>query len=350
LLAALTPQEVKEVKTNRPNNTEAYEYYLKGRYINYNEFSISGKLSSFRIVEKMFKKAIELDPNYSDSYAGLADLYNTYYNTDSLSKTEADKDKYLHIQESYLDTAMLLNPNSSEVYKVKGMVHLAKKEMYDAIKSELIAIKLNRNDHIANWTLAMIYTQLGLGDLALKYLDISIKLNPLYILGYLQRGLLYTIIGNFENAISDFKKSIKLDPNNGDFYAYYVNVLIMTKKFEEAEHKLTMLQELNPDHRLLNLYRAQLYAAEGEKEKALESYNGILRYLIYAFLGMKEEFIDAIMEVKWLKSPKSQSLYLYLQNYTMFDRYRSDPRFQEILAKHKELYEENLKKYGDLVI
>ena len=319
-------------------------------YIHYNEFLITGDLNDFIIAEKMFKKAIELDPNYSDSYASLADLYNTYYNTDSLSRTDAEKDKYLHLQESYLDTAMLLNPNSSEVYMVKGWVHMAKQEISDAIKSEERSIKINKNNHKAYWALGMIYTQLGLSDLAIKCIDIAIKLDPLDLQGYMQRGVLYTTIGKFENAVNDFKKSIELDPNNGDFYAYYVNVLIMTNKFEEAENKLTMLQKLNPHHRLLNLYRAQLYAAEGEKERALESYNGIQRYLIYAYLGMKKEFFDAITEVKWLKSPKSQSLYVYLQNYTMFDPYRSDPRFQKILAKHKKLYEENLEKYGDIDI
>ncbi len=34
----------------------------------------------------------------------------------------------------------------------------------------------------------------------------------------------------------------------------------------------------------------------------------------------------------------------------VLEKIRSDPRFQEILAKHKELYEENLAKYGDLDI
>jgi hypothetical protein len=42
--------------------------------------------------------------------------------------------------------------------------------------------------------------------------------------------------------------------------------------------------------------------------------------------------------------------YIYLKNHPFYDKVRSDPRFQEILAKHNKIYEENLEKYGDIDI
>ena len=43
-------------------------------------------------------------------------------------------------------------------------------------------------------------------------------------------------------------------------------------------------------------------------------------------------------------------MYLEFMNNPLFNFLHSDPRFHEILAKHKEVYEENLAKYGDIDI
>jgi TolB-like protein/Flp pilus assembly protein TadD len=348
LFATLSPQENKKIKTIRPSNTLAYEYYMKGMYFHYEIFFKTRNLEDFKISEKMFKRAIELDQNYADSYANLADLYNSYYNI--VAKTDAEKDKYMYLQESYLDTAILLNSNSSEVYRVKGMVHSAKHEFDDAIESEQKALKINRNNSEAYWGLGRIYTKLGLYDLALKYLDIYIKLEPIKAIGYAQRGALFNSLGYFEKAINDFEKGIKLDPTKNTLYSFYHQALMMTKNYEKAEDIASMFQELKPNHKLINLYKAILHAARGEKEEALDLYDGRLNYVIYAYLDMKVEFFDALMELEWVMKPKFHSYYFYLQNGTFFDSFRSDPRFQEILAKHKELYDENLRKYGDIDI
>jgi hypothetical protein len=45
---------------------------------------------------------------------------------------------------------------------------------------------------------------------------------------------------------------------------------------------------------------------------------------------------------------RKRSDYLQLKNNIFLKDVRNDPRFQKILAKHKDLYEENLRKYGDI--
>ena len=44
------------------------------------------------------------------------------------------------------------------------------------------------------------------------------------------------------------------------------------------------------------------------------------------------------------------SMYLDLKMDPIYDYLRDDPRFQELIAKYKELYDENLRKYGDIDI
>jgi hypothetical protein len=63
---------------------------------------------------------------------------------------------------------------------------------------------------------------------------------------------------------------------------------------------------------------------------------------------MSDETIQYLNEdFDRVKNTKS-TWYLGLKYWPIYDFLRPDSRFQEILAKHKELYEENLAKYGDI--
>jgi hypothetical protein len=73
----------------------------------------------------------------------------------------------------------------------------------------------------------------------------------------------------------------------------------------------------------------------------------MLNLRIYAILKMINESIQFLNE-NYDQCKKAQStFYLSLKSMRIFDFLRSDPRFHEIMAKHKKLYEQNLKKYGD---
>ena len=75
-----------------------------------------------------------------------------------------------------------------------------------------------------------------------------------------------------------------------------------------------------------------------------------LIFISYSLLDMKDEALKMYKDHCEYFFKFKRSFYL-IQLYDPFkyiDHIRSDPRFQEILAKHKELYEENLRKYGDI--
>ncbi len=122
LLEKLTLKEAEKLKTKGTKNAEAYENYLKGVYFHSRKFFVTLDKEAFRKSEKMFKNAIELDPNYALAYAGLADLYNTY-----TARIKGDK-KYQELQQTYMAKAFQLDPNSATVNLVKAEVHRYKGE------------------------------------------------------------------------------------------------------------------------------------------------------------------------------------------------------------------------------
>jgi adenylate cyclase len=67
----LLSSEMKEIGKKPTENTQAYELYLKGRFL-WNKRSKEGVFE----VMKLFREAIDIDPNYARAYSGLADAYS----------------------------------------------------------------------------------------------------------------------------------------------------------------------------------------------------------------------------------------------------------------------------------
>ena len=115
--------------------------------------------------------------------------------------------------------------------------------------------------------------------------------------------------------------------------------------FNEAEK--TLNRYAITDSTKLNTGKAYLYAMKGEKEKAFKLYKGNFAP-IYSILGKTDKAMKILNEYYENALKQKQSQYLWLKTDNAFDNIRSDPRFQELLAKHKELYDENMRKYGDM--
>ena len=116
---------------------------------------------------------------------------------------------------------------------------------------------------------------------------------------------------------------------------------------------LTEIESVFP-YEELDYTKAFEYAREGQKEKALEAFNSknwYLQILMYSILNMKDE-VFSLLEEKTERRYKERnySRYLFLKNFPYFNNFRSHPRFQKIVEIHKKIYEENLRKYGDIEI
>src|SRR5205823_6754503 len=70
LQAKLTGSEKNAIAAQTTENTEAHEFYLKGRY-----FWNKRTGPELRKAIDYFKQAIDKDPNYALAYAGLADSF-----------------------------------------------------------------------------------------------------------------------------------------------------------------------------------------------------------------------------------------------------------------------------------
>ena len=303
----------------------------------------------FLTSEKMFKQAIKLDSDYADSYASLADLYNTYYW--KLPDTASDRSKYMELQEAYLDTAYQIDPNSAEVNYAKGCIHDSKNEYEKAFNSYKTAIKINPNSDTYYRGLGWFLAVKGLTNLAIQCYSRAININPVPSDYFLGRGTSYLALGDYAKAESDLKKAIELNPDYEEPKIAYWLVLIEMKRFEEAKENLRLLNANYTDQNF-DFLQAMQYAIDGDRDRALNTLKSEdfwhHRSILYSLLGLKNEAINVLYERIEIYKKKQSTAYLFLKNLSLFENLRSDPRFQEILDIHKKIYEENLRKYGDI--
>ena len=69
--------------------------------------------------------------------------------------------------------------------------------------------------------------------------------------------------------------------------------------------------------------------------------------MVYIILGNKEKALESLSKESESFLDENLSIYLWLKNDPIYDEFRNEPLFREILQKHKDLYELLLEKYGE---
>jgi tetratricopeptide (TPR) repeat protein len=148
-----------------------------------------------------------------------------------------------------------------------------------------------------------------------------------------------------EKAAIYIEKALEIEPDNFWSYLDQCLLFIMMKKYDKAKEPLARAEKIDPGYPGSKFYRALIFAAKGEREKALSlRKNGP----VYSLLGMKDEAIKYIDDEIKKGKEHFQYSYIPLANSALYDNLRDDKRFQEIVKKQKKKYEERLKKYGKL--
>jgi adenylate cyclase len=184
LEVTLTPRDRRALQSVATEDTQAYDYYLRGRRFFY-EFT----RRQFHNAIRMFKRAIEQDPNFALAYAGMADAYSLLYqwadsseenirraNEASIKAVTLDPDsaeanaargnalaisgKHDEAERAF-ENAILLNPGKAGPYYFYGRDCLAQGKFEKAARLFREACRLNPDDYEAPGFLAMAYSQLG---------------------------------------------------------------------------------------------------------------------------------------------------------------------------------------------
>lgn len=330
----LSPQSEKRLTASARVNPEAYDLYLKGRYY-------WARLDSggFRKSVEAFAQAIEIDPAYAPAHAGLANAYSFSGYFGIMPPTVAYP---LSIGES--EIALGLDPASSEALIARGMAALIYEWEWNRAREKLsLAVELSPNDPMAHWAysnyLAITDARAAL-DSALKALSLdplSLPLMNLVAFRYLDLGL-------YAEAIQMDEEMITLNPN---FAAAHWNLGIihtLEGQYEKAITELTRSVEYSGAMPPTLAIQACAFAKSGDEERALEILakleklrasqeqgyaSPLLIAYVYDGLGRTGDALD------WLEVALQErdGWLISLNSFPTFENVRDEPRYEDILRR-----------------
>jgi tetratricopeptide (TPR) repeat protein len=254
--------------------------------------------------------------------------------------------------------AYRVNPNSVEANMVMGSYKWRNEEFEKAYEYFKKSVEINPNNFDGITNMADFMVDRGLCNLAFQLCDKLVDLDPSRPARYTNRAYIgFSCLGNYEEAEIDFQIALEIDPTLRWTLGCYSEFLIRIKQYVKA--KKYCFEWIKADSNA-KFPQAFIHAVNGYIDSALFLTNKFpypespwtdrFKKYIYIILDEQDSTYKYLKrESEGLYEVKS-SIYPWLKNDPIYDEFRDDPRFKEILEKHKELYEENLVKYGDLIL
>ncbi|MGB7847751.1 MAG: tetratricopeptide repeat protein [Candidatus Acidiferrum sp.] len=327
----LTAEQQTRLAKPRQLEPGAYEAYLKGRY-----YWNKRTAESLRKAPIYFQEAINKDPAYGAAYSGLADCNSGLAWHGFTSPAEA-----LPKANAAALKAIEIDPQSAEAHASLALV-LDHKLDWPAAEAEFQrALQLDPRYANAHHWYGDYLSIKGRHDEALLEAKQALELDPLNLMIGTWVGLRYYLARKYDRAVEQGRNTVELDPNFAAAHLLlgesYVQMGLHEQGLAELE-KAASLSGNSP------LYLAQVgvaYASAGRKTEALRIIGQLQRasserYVspyglaqIYAALNDREQTFT------WLRTAyDDHAVWMsYLGVDPVFDRFRSDPRFQGLLRR-----------------
>jgi TolB-like protein len=339
----LSPAQQARLSKRQTANPEALNYYAKARY---HFFNIAPDLKTrpeSDLAVDLFKKAIELDPNYALAHAQLGYAYTR------IAVFQEDSPALIEQARQELGIAERLDPQLAEVHTARYFILFSQYEGWQveaAIRQLRLAQELDPN--AGHFELADLYSHIGLEKQAVEEFEIALKVDPnndrtkeAYVGHYLQSA-------RPDEGLEANQRFF----NRGPDLRYYLE-----KRMAREAAPLVEQQYQDPNRPWLRGSRALLLALQGQHREAealglatLEKVRRIRGYhhqtynlaRIYALEGKSEEAL------KWLRVTVTEGFpsYPLLARDSFLDPLRKDPAFVQFLAEMKARWEGYQREFG----
>ncbi len=294
LQAKLTGSERNAIAAQPTENTEAYQLYLRGRYL-WNRRTGENLKKALAY----FEQAAEKDPHYALAYAGMADscvlipIYAAGTPQDYLPRARAGAQKAVELDDTLAEAhtslayvffydfenaqsvkeferAISLNPNYAMAHLWYGLGPLSAMGEFDrAIAEEKRALELDPVSPIINADLGTVYTLARRYDEAIAQLRDTVEMNPQFYGGHRCLGWALELKGATGEAIAEYHKAFELS-DDPMMLAMLAHAEASIGKQNQARQILGQLTE-EAKARYVPAYAfAVIYLALGEKDHALD--------------------------------------------------------------------------------
>jgi serine/threonine-protein kinase len=330
----LTGEQKKQLAKRYTENTEAYQFYLKGRYF------VTSKRTEEWIKKgiEYFQKAIDLDPNYALAFSGIADAYG--FLASSTGGWSPHKG-YPRAKAAALK-ALELDDALGEAHCSLGFSYL----LYDwnwkeAEREFKRAIELSPNYPSAHDGYGFYLKAVGRFDEAIEKGKQVQRLDPLSPFAHVSLGYAYYFARDYEKAIEECNKALELDKYSTSAYRNLGLAYLQQGKLDNAIAALNKAVTFSSGGLAFESYLGYAYARAGKETEALEVLASLQEYakrqyvsayniaMIYLGLGNPDKTFE------WLKKAfEERSGFLpFIKVEPMVDALRDDSRFHDLLRR-----------------
>lgn len=339
--AKLAPGEEARLALARTVNPEAYDLYLRGRYL-------SGMRGENDLDDSVayFEQAISLDSNFAPAYASIAQSYGLLGNNGAAAPQDAyPKDKAAALK------ALELDPDLGDAHVALAEVLNDYEWNWPAAEEEYKrAIVLEPNNSTAHHWYAMALAWMGRSQEALAEIKQARQLDPLSTRINANVANVLYFARQYDLAVSESEKTIQLDARDPVPHLIAGLAYSQRKEYGKAIAEVQTAVALGNEqqynrHATFDTWLAEVYAVAGKRQQALSVLMKVkdigrhtwvsptLIAAVYAGLGEKDEAFAWLQQALTERDPR---LFI-LKVSPAFDPLRSDPRFNEMLRRRRVL-------------
>ena len=331
----LSADELERFNLDPPQNSEAYDKFLRGRYL----ISSNEHQTSIRLLEE----SVRLDPNYAMAWTYLGKAYSItasqyFGGKDFHEKAQAAYDKALALKPQQLETRVLLANFLTENNRVEEAVPMLRKVIED-----------NPNHPFARWELSYAYRYAGMLDESIAEGETALELYP-HLTGHLFNSYLYS--GQYEKFITSL-------PMRDDAYTLFYRGLgnYYLKDWPRASFYFERAYELDAAAALSQIGKALKLGMDGKNRDALELLvatesklekdpfgDGEISYKMAQAYSVNG---DNRRAVRWLAKSIAEGFfcYPYFTTDPLLERLRSEAQYLTLINQARDRHEQFSRKF-----
>ena len=266
LEVTLTPKDRRAIQSVATSDVQAYDYYLRGRQYFY-EFT----RRQFHNANRMFRKAIEQDPNYALAYAGMADVYSLLYQWADSSEENIAKADSASIK------AITLDPDSAEAHAARGTALAINNRHDEAERAFENAILLNPGLYEPYYFYGRDCLSAGKFEKAARLFNEACKIRPedyqapsFLSMAYAELGRPIEQEAATKRTLECVEKHVDLHPDDGRALTFGAYALVERGQTDRAREWSERALDADRDEPAIMYNVACTYSLLGEIDKAID--------------------------------------------------------------------------------
>ena len=321
-----------KLEVKRAVNPEAYRLVLEGR-----QFWNMRTEEGFAKAEAAFTKAIQVDPQFAEAHAGLGGvcvIRSIYRELDAVALDADD----LRRAVSEGRRALEIDPSSADAHAVLGYAQMMGNQLVDSDRHFQQALTLNPNSALVHCWYALLLSAQGRSDTSLRHYQKAAELDPLWFINLQMLGGSLAFAQRFDQSLGIIERAAALRtdvfiPNMAERAEVLLALGRKEEAFAAARHVLKhpdASPRWHSDALAIRVLWKGGRRQEAEEEAARlfarwpqDSY---LRGFTLVALGRFDEALGFLEH-----TPSTMVRNIYWD--TMWDPWREDPRFQQLMVK-----------------